>query len=67
MNDEGSLPRSPRGVDRIARRLGELDAREMRLLAHGVGDHLPHEISVNVDQLRYERALLLNPIGHPQL
>jgi hypothetical protein len=44
-------------------RLEELSERELRLLAYGVGDRLPHEVRVNVEQLRAERARLLADVG----
>jgi hypothetical protein len=43
----------------VDRRLGDLDARETRLLAIGVGEHIPHEVLVNLDALHAERARLL--------
>jgi hypothetical protein len=46
-------------IDLLGRRLGELADRETRLLAAGVGEHYPHEVLVNVEQLRSERARLL--------
>ena len=46
-------------IDLLGRQLGELADRETRLLAAGIGEHHPHEILVNVEQLRTERARLL--------
>jgi hypothetical protein len=46
-------------IELVDRRLGDLDARETRLLAIGVGEHIPHEVLVNLDALRAERARLL--------
>jgi hypothetical protein len=46
-------------IDLLGRQLGELADRETRLLAVGVGDHCPHEVLVNVEQVRTERAQLL--------
>ena len=31
----------------------------MRLLAAGIGEHYPHEVLVNVERVRSERARLL--------
>ncbi len=50
-------------IDLLRRRLGELDDRETRLLATGIGEHIPHEILVNVEQLHLERASLLHGAG----
>ena len=50
--DGGALPR-------WAVRLEELSERELRLLSYGVGDRLPHEVVVNLERLRAERARLL--------
>jgi hypothetical protein len=49
----------PDPIDLLGRQLGELADRETRLLAVGIGEHYPHEILVNVEQLRTERARLL--------
>jgi hypothetical protein len=46
-------------IDLLGRQLGELADRETRLLAAGIGEHYPHEILVNVEQLRTERTRLL--------
>jgi hypothetical protein len=46
-------------IDLLGRQLGELADRETRLLAAGVGEHCPHEVLVNVEQVRTERARLL--------
>ena len=46
-------------IELVDRRLGDLDARETRLLAIGVGEHIPHEVLVNLDALHAERARLL--------
>jgi hypothetical protein len=35
-----------------------LEARELRLLAHAVGDHLPIELALEVAALRARRAAL---------
>jgi hypothetical protein len=35
-----------------------LEAQELRLLAHAVGDHLPYELALRVQALRAERAAL---------
>jgi hypothetical protein len=40
----------------------ELEASELRLLAHAVGDHLPVELADQVAQLRARRAAL-HPTG----
>jgi hypothetical protein len=37
----------------------ELEARELRLLAHAVGDHLPIELALQVAELRARRAALV--------
>jgi len=49
----------PDPIELVDRRLGDLDARETRLLAIGVGEHIPHEVLVNLDALHTERARLL--------
>ena len=51
------------GLPWWAVRLEELSERELRLLAYGVGDRLPHEVRVNIEQLRAERARLLADVG----
>jgi hypothetical protein len=43
----------------LGRQLGDLADRETRLLATGIGEHHTHEILVNVEHLRTERARLL--------
>jgi hypothetical protein len=52
-------PHWPDPIELVDQRLGDLDARETRLLAIGVGDHIPHEVLVNLDALHAERARLL--------
>jgi hypothetical protein len=48
---------SPGALDPIAA-AAALEARELRLLAHAVGDHLPIELAVQVAELRARRAAL---------
>ena len=51
------------GLPWWAVRLEELSERELRLLCYGVGDRLPHEVVVNLERLRAERAWLLADAG----
>ena len=44
-------------LDRAAA-VAALEARELRLLAHAVGDHLPIELALQVAELRARRAAL---------
>jgi hypothetical protein len=48
---------SPDVLDRVAA-AAALEARELRLLAHAVGDHLPIELALQVAELRARRAAL---------
>ncbi|MFP5379883.1 MAG: hypothetical protein ACLGHP_09080 [Vicinamibacteria bacterium] len=51
-------------VPPLADRAEALEAQELRLLAHAVGDHLPHELALRVQAIHAERvelATLLTP------
>lgn len=45
-------------VDLTRARVERLEAEELRLLAMGVGDHLPIELVLRVERLRVERRTL---------
>ena len=45
-------------VPALVERAEALQAQELALLAHAVGDHLPHELVVRVAVLREQRAAL---------
>ena len=42
----------------FAAAVAALEARELRLLAHAVGEHLPIELALQVAELRARRAAL---------
>ena len=48
----------PDVLDRVAA-AAALEARELRLLAYAVGDHLPIELALQVAELRARRAALV--------
>ena len=50
-----SLGRPPVGPAAVA----ALEARQLRLLAHAVGDHLPIELALQVAELETRRRALL--------
>lgn len=50
----------PSGIDLVDRAaiMAALEARELRLLAQAVGDHLPIELAMEVAELRARRMAL---------
>jgi hypothetical protein len=57
----GSSPASP--PSSLRAQILVLGDRELALLAHGVGDHLPVELAERVLALRAERAALESCLG----